>query len=149
MYLIGSILSTVGPAVTIILFPFKSCPFESNLTTSSTIVSGDANFPLPVSPQASLPLSGSTKLYPNSFNVFIFLCNIGFSYILVFIAGAINTFAFVAITVVVSISSAIPFAILPITLAVAGAIKNTSALLARDICSTSQVLGSSNISQTT
>ena len=48
---------------------------------------------------------------------------------LVFIAGAISTFPVVAITVVVNISSAIPFATFPITLAVAGAIKNTSAFL--------------------
>ena len=68
---------------------------------------------------------------------------------LVFIAGAISTFPVVAITVVVNISSAIPFATFPITLAVAGAIKNTSAFFANDICSTSQVFGSSNISLTT
>ena len=42
---------------------------------------------------------------------------LGFSYILVFIAGAIKTFPLVAITVVESISSLIPQAILPIILA--------------------------------
>ncbi len=64
-------------------------------------------------------------------------------------AGAINIGAFVAITVVVSISSAIPFAIFPITLVVAGTIKNKSAFFAKEICSTSQVFGSANISETT
>ena len=148
-YLTGSILSIVGPAVIIIFLPTKSFSYCSKLTTLSTITSGDASFPLPVSPHASLPLSGSTKLYPYSFNVDIFLCIIGFSYMFVFIAGAISTLAFVAATVVVSISSQIPFAIFPITFAVDGATKNKSAFFARDICSTSHVFGSWNISLTT
>ena len=66
-----------------------------------------------------------------------------------FIAGAIITLPVVAITVVVSISSDIPFATFPITLAVAGANKKTSAFLANEICSTSQVFGDSNIFSTT
>ena len=61
MYLIGSILSTVGPAVTTIFVPFKSCSLK-DLLHFSTIVSGDANLPFPISPHASLPLSGSTNL---------------------------------------------------------------------------------------
>ena len=50
----------------------------------------------------------------------------------VFIAGAISTLAFVAATVVVSISSQIPFAIFPITFAVAGATKNKPVCLASE-----------------
>ena len=53
-----------------------------------------------------------------------------------FIAGEISFGHFAAIIVVVSISSAIPPAILPITLADAGATIKISAFLARDTCST-------------
>ena len=60
----------------------------------------------------------------------------GFSNILVFIAGEINFLHLHAIMVVVSISSAIPWASLPITLALAGAIITTSAFFAMDTCST-------------
>src|SRR6056297_891945 len=73
-------------------------------------------------------------------------CTIGLKYIFEFIAGAMNFFASVAIIVVVSISSAIPPAIFPIILAVAGAIKKTSAVFARDMWSISQLEGSENIS---
>ena len=51
-----------------------------------------------------------------------------------FIAGAIKTGAWVAIRTVVNKSSAIPLAILPITLAVAGAMTKRSALSARLMC---------------
>ena len=66
-----------------------------------------------------------------------------------FMAGAMTTGARVAMTVVVSISSAIPFAILPITLAVQGAIRKQSAFRAREICSTFQTAGSLNMSRVT
>ena len=55
----------------------------------------------------------------------------------VFIAGERYIGHVQAITVVVSISSAIPFAILPMQLAVAGAISTISAFLAREMCFTS------------
>ena len=55
---------------------------------------------------------------------------------LLFIAGAMTTGAVVAMTVVVSISSAMPPAIFPMMLAVAGAMTNTSAHWARAMCST-------------
>ena len=51
-----------------------------------------------------------------------------------------------AITVVVSISSAMPFAILPITFAVAGAIITTSAFFAIETCSTLYSKLRSNVS---
>ena len=57
--------------------------------------------------------------------------------------------ASVAITVVESISSAMPWAIFPMILAVAGAIKNTSARLAREMCSTSNRTFSANMSTAT
>ena len=55
----------------------------------------------------------------------------------------------VAITVVESISSAMPLAILARIFAVAGAMANTSARWARAICSTSQGVSRRNISVTT
>ena len=67
----------------------------------------------------------------------------------VFIAGAIITGARVAMTVVESMSSAMPHAILPMMLAVAGAIRKRSARLASAICSTSQVSGRTNVSVAT
>ena len=108
-----------------------------------------ASFPLPKSPQASLPEAGSINSYPYFFNFSILSWTIGFSYILVFIAGAKITFALVAIIVVDNISSDIPFATFPIIFAVAGATKKTSALFASDICCISKALGSANISVTT
>ena len=53
-----------------------------------------------------------------------------------FMAGAASTLQVHAITVVVSMSSAIPFAILPSTFAVAGATSTKSACFARATCST-------------
>jgi len=57
-----------------------------------------------------------------------------------------STGAFVAITVVVSISSAIPPAIFPMMFAVHGTIAKTSAAFARDMCLISHDFGSSNVS---
>jgi len=51
-----------------------------------------------------------------------------------FMAGQMSTGARVAMTVVVSRSSAMPPAILPITLAVAGANRTRLALSAREMC---------------
>ena len=63
-------------------------------------------------------------------------CVMGFSYILVFMAGETSFLHWHANTVVVSISSARPCAIFAITLAVAGAIRQRSAAFARETCST-------------
>ena len=67
----------------------------------------------------------------------------------VFIAGATITGARVASTVVDSMSSAIPQAILARMFAVAGAMRNRSARLASAMCSTSHVAGRSNVSTAT
>ena len=72
----------------------------------------------------------------------------GFSYMFVFMAGATTMGARVAMTVVVSMSSATPAATLPRKLALAGATRNTSARLASAMCSTSHWLGRSNMSTT-
>ena len=76
----------------------------------------------------------------------MFLWVIGFLYILVFIAGEIITGHVAAITVVVSMSSAIPALIFPITFAVAGAIINISANFASETCSTLNSKLRSNVS---
>ena len=60
----------------------------------------------------------------------------GFWYILVFMAGAMILGHWQASRVVVSISSASPWAAFAITFADAGATRNTSVCLARDTCST-------------
>ena len=70
----------------------------------------------------------------------------GFSNIFVFIAGAMIFLHLHAITVVVSISSAIPPAIFPITFALAGASMTTSAFFANDTCSTLYWKFRSNVS---
>ena len=75
-------------------------------------------------------------------------CVTGFSYIFVFIAGAMSFGAFDARTVVVSMSSARPFANFAITLAVAGAMMTTSAFSASEMCSISQACWRSNVSVT-
>ena len=59
-----------------------------------------------------------------------------FSYIAVFMAGATKIGAFVASTVVVSISSAMPQAAFARKFAVAGATSTTSASFASAMCST-------------
>ena len=70
----------------------------------------------------------------------------GFSNIFVFIAGDIYLKHLQAITVVVSISSAIPDASLPITFAVAGAIMTMSAFAASETCSTENSKSLSKVS---
>ena len=67
----------------------------------------------------------------------------------VFMAGASRIGAFVAKTVVDSMSSAMPHAIFAMIFAVAGAMAKTSARFASAICSTSHVSGRANVSVTT
>ena len=70
----------------------------------------------------------------------------GFSHIPVFMAGAKSTGAFVAMMVVVSISSQIPEATFPMTLAVQGATRKRSPFFARDTCFTSKLKLRSKVS---
>ena len=64
----------------------------------------------------------------------------------VFIAGEKSTGAFVAMMVVVSMSSQMPLATLPITLAVQGATRKRSPRLASDTCFTSKLKLRSKVS---
>ena len=94
--------------------------------------------PLPVSPQASRAVFGSTTSAPRPISRARFSWWAGFSYIAVFIAGHSSSgLRQAAIATVVSMSSAMPFASLPITFAVAGAISTRSACLARAMWATS------------
>ena len=119
------------------------------LQISPTIVSGSLIRPAPSSPQASIPLSGPIIRTPRSFSTFTLFCVAGAVHIPVFIAGATRIWAFVASSVVESISSAIPDAILARMFAVAGATTKISASLARATCSTFQYSGASKVSVTT
>ena len=101
---------------------------------------------MPVSPHARYPVADSTISYPYDSSFFILSCTIGFSIIPVFMAGAMILGHFAGMIVVLSISSAIPPAILPIILADAGATMNTSALFASATCSTLNWKFLSNVS---
>ena len=140
--------SRVGPAVTSTFLPAKSFS-PSARSTAAMMSASEAMWPLPTSLQASRPVLGSTNVTPSSSrSVRMLRCVTGFSYILVFMAGAMTTGAFVAMTVVVSMSSATPAAIFPRKFALAGATRNTSARLASEMCSTSHLSGRANMSTT-
>ena len=135
----GSIISRVGPAVTSTRLPAKSVFGWSASHAAAITFSGSDMRPIASSPQARCPLSGPTNLTPRAFSVARFCWLAALRYILQFIAGASSTGAVVAMAVVESRSSAMPQAILPIMLAVHGAISRRSAALASEICSISQV----------
>ena len=137
--------SWVAPAVTKIRLPAKSFekPMARTASYNSRSVSG--SFPRPESPQARLPLSGSTNKTPRCFNLSIFSWVAQFSNIAVFMAGATSMGAFVASATVDSMSSAIPAAILAMMLAVAGTMYKRSAHFAKAMCSTSQTAGALNM----
>ena len=144
----GSSASRVGPAVTSTFFPVRS-PGVKARSTASRMVSSSAMCPLPTSLQASKPTFGSMNCARSKvLSVCMLRWVTGFSYILLFIAGAMSSGARVAMTVVVSISSATPDATLPMKFALAGATRNTSARLASAMCSTSHLSGRANISTT-
>ena len=70
----------------------------------------------------------------------------GFSHMPVFMAGEKSTGAFVAMMVVVSISSQMPPATFPMTLAVQGATRKRSPRLASETCFTSKLKLRSKVS---
>ena len=139
--------SCVGPAVTRTCLPARSCSVSAfSMPQRSVGVSG--SLPRPLSPQARWPASGSMMWKPRFLSAARFSCVTGLSYMPVFIAGATTTGALVASSVVVTMSSAMPCAALAMTLAVAGAITNTSAAFASEMCSTSHGKLRSNVSTT-
>ena len=102
--------------------------------------------PLPTSLQASTPLSEGMTVKPYRSSVARLSCVMGFSSMPVFMAGATSFGHLAASTTVVSISSAMPCAILAITLAVAGATKITSAFFASEMWVTSNLKSRSKVS---
>ena len=142
----GSIASIVGPAVTNTCIPSISFLCAISFKICSTISRSSGNFPFPVSPQARCPTSGSMTCQPYFFKSSMLSCVTGFSYILVFIAGAISFGHRQARAVVVNISSAMPWASLAITFALAGATTNRSARFASSTCSTWNWKFRSNVS---
>ena len=116
---------------------------------AATISAGSAMRPAPLSPQARKPLLGPTTCTPRCRRVAMFCRVAAASHMPTFMAGATSMGARVARAVVESISSANPQASLARMLAVAGAMANSSARLARAICSTSQVSGRAKVSVTT
>lgn len=126
-----SMRSTVGPAVTSTRRPSMSRARHSRSHTACTMASGSLMRPAPLSPQARCPLSGPTVLTPRASKVRRFCCVASAVHMPVFMAGASKMGAFVASSVVVSMSSAMPQASLAIRLAVAGATSITSAFCAR------------------
>ena len=145
----GSRRSRVAPAVTITRRPLRSSFAVSSRVISARMASGSLIRPAPVSPQARYPPSGPTKTTPRSRRTAALCCVAGAVHMPVFMAGARRIGALVARTVVDSMSSAIPQAILAMMLAVAGAMTNRSAAFASAMCSTSQVSGRANVSVTT
>ncbi len=83
---------------------------------------------------------------PRSRSVWMFFCTTGFCSMAVFMAGAMIFLQVAARKVVVSISSAIPPANLPMMLALAGATTNRSAPVLSEMCLTSQENSRSKVS---
>ena len=116
---------------------------------ADTISSGSLMRPAPTSPHAKRPPAGPTKCTPLLARVATLASVAAAVHMPVFMAGARRMGALVASTVVVSMSSAMPAAILAITLAVVGAMTKISARCARAMCSTSHFSGRAKVSTTT
>ena len=145
----GSSRSRVAPAVTSTFSPARSFSPARISPIFSTISAGSLIRPAPSSPQARMPVPGPTNRTPRFRRVSTFCRVASAVHMPVFMAGATSTGAFVASTVVLSMSSAMPQAILARIFAVAGAITNTSASLASATCSTFQYSGAEKVSVTT
>ena len=98
----------------------------------SSKTSGSGIFPLPTAWQAKRPLSGGIMEKPYFSKAARLSWVMGFSSIAVFMAGATSFLQRAARTTVVSMSSAMPWASLAMTSAVAGATKIRSAAVARE-----------------
>ena len=145
----GSIASCVPPALTTIRRPARS-PFRPKAAAIwPTSSAGSNSRPIPVSPDASRPGAGPASNTPRCRKLARFSCVAGWSYILASIAGATSSGASVAITVVVSGSSASPAASFAMQCTVAGAITTMSAQRANATCSTLYSAPASKVSVTT
>src|SRR5262245_14297240 len=108
------------------------------------MTSGSASRPFPIHPQARYPSPGSTNLTPRAASTSILRRTASCANISEFIAGARSTAARVAVYSVDRKSSAIPFASLPMMLAVAGAMSRRSIDDASAMCSMSALAPGSN-----
>ena len=117
--------SRVPPAVTSTASPERELSNRS--AAARTISSGSAMRPAPAPPPASAPETGPTSRRPSCSRRRTLRRVAGCSHISVCMAGAINTGPANAATAAHRASSAIPAAVLAITLAVAGAITTASA----------------------
>ena len=122
----ASIGSRVPPAVTTTLRPSKSRSARDR-SAAATMSAGSARRPLPISPPARRPASGSTICTPRERNNSIFASTAGCSHISVCIAGHTTTGARVAIKMFVRRSVDKPCAYAASTRAVAGATSTKSA----------------------
>src|SRR5262245_25637083 len=145
----GSMSSTVGPAVTRTFWPSRSRRRSSIAMAAATISAGSAKRPFPSHPHARYPDPGSTKRTPRRRSVSMFSITAGCSNMLTFMAGATRTGARVAVYSVDSESSAMPRANLPSVFAVAGATSSRFAASASPTCRISPSMPSSNWSRKT
>ena len=107
----GSIGSRVPPAVTTTRRPDKTpAPSRTIESASAAMRSGSGRRPLPLSPPAKGPSSGSRTITPRRRKVARFSWTLGCSHISVCMAGHSNTGARLANNVAVSRSSASPIA---------------------------------------
>lgn len=104
----GSIGSWVGPAVTMTFLPLRGRVLDKAGLSCCIMCSGSSMRPFPVSPQASSPLSGPRILMLSSFSLAMLRWVEAWCHIFTFMAGAIYTGLFVAKSMLVSRSSAIP-----------------------------------------
>ena len=140
MYRTGSMGSRVGPAVTSSRSPARSRTGASRRRSASTISSTSGNRPLPLWPEARAPVSGSSTVTPRRRNVTTLAATAGWSHMPPSIAGTMSTGARAASSRVVRKSSAMPWAALARTFAVAGATTTAWQRSARATCSTASVL---------
>ena len=117
-------------------FPAKVFSRSTMYKITSSKSSGSGIFPIPLVPQANRPSAGVRTCIPRLAHLERLIWVMGFKYIWVFMAGAKTMGASQAKAVVVSISSAKPFANFAMTFAEVGAIIIRSAASAKDTCST-------------
>ena len=110
------------------------------------MVSGSGSLPGPTSPQASRPVAGGMTVQPYFSSKARLSWVTGLSSMWVFMAGAMSRGQRQASRVVLSMSSARPWASLAQMLAVAGATITRSARSARAMCSTSFAVKRSKVS---
>jgi len=149
MYRTGSIGSRVGPAVTSTCSPARSRTGDSAPSTASMIASTSGSRPLPASPEASGPASGSRTVTPRALRVATLAATAGCPHMPPSIAGARITGERAASRSVLRKSSAIPCAAFASRFAVAGATRSAWARSASATCSTASGLCGSNRSVST